>query len=187
MDLKLLEDNVRGFTSPDYGRVVRDGAAYVATERFVRRGLRVCLYAYRKLERLDQTARLLRDAIDFLLRRYHGYAIKERIRAHYRDADLKPGEKADFEHVIPAATLAALLIQDRISVELAMNPPTCLLKKKHHSLLHKQGLANRTPDVWDFWQRYSMLGIRLETHDGTVIDPKTWNLGTHVTYFKIGV
>jgi hypothetical protein len=186
MNLKLLEDNVRGFTSPDYGRVVRDGAAYVATERFVRRGLRVCLYAYRKLERLDQTARLLRDAIDFLLRRYHGYAIKERIRAHYRDADLKPGEKADFEHVIPAATLAALLIQDLISVELAMNPPTCLLKKKHHSLLHKQGLANRTPDVWDFWQRYSMLGIRLETHDGTVIDPKTWNLGTHVTYFKIG-
>jgi hypothetical protein len=186
MDLKLLEDNVRGFTSPDYGRVVRDGAAYVATEQFVRRGLRLCLAAYRKMERLDQTARLLRDAIDFLLRRYHGYAIKERIRAHYREVDLKPTDKTDFEHVIPAATLAALLIQGRISVELAMNPPTCLLKKKNHSLLHKQGLANRTPDVWNFWQRYSMLGVKLETHDGTAVDPSTWNLGTHVKYFKIG-
>lgn len=186
MDLKLLEQQVSGFQSPDYGRVVRDGAAYVATERFVRRGLRLCLAAYRKLERLDQTARLLRDAIDFLLRRYHGYAIKERIRAHYRDSDLQPGEKADFEHVIPAATLAALLIQGRISVELAMNPPTCLLKKKHHALLHRQGLANRTPDVWNFWQRYSMLGVTIETHDGAPVDPSTWNLGTHVKYFKIG-
>lgn len=186
MDLKLLEQQVSGFQSPDYGRVVRDGAAYVATERFVRRGLRLCLAAYRKLERLDQTARLLRDAIDFLLRRYHGYAIKERIRAHYRDSNLQPGEKADFEHVIPAATLAALLIQGRISVELAMNPPTCLLKKKHHALLHRQGLANRTPDVWNFWQRYSMLGVTIETHDGAPVDPSTWNLGTHVKYFKIG-
>ena len=76
MDLKLLESNVKGFAHPDYGRVVRDGAAYVATERFVRRGLKICLALYRKLERLDQTARLLRDAIDFLLRRYHGYAKK---------------------------------------------------------------------------------------------------------------
>ena len=186
MDLKLLESNVKGFAHPDYGRVVRDGAAYVATERFVRRGLRICLALYRKLERLDQTARLLRDAIDFLLRRYHGYAIKERIRAHYRDASLTATDRTDFEHVIPAALLAALLIQGRISVEMAMNPPTCLLTKKHHALLKKQGLSNRTPDVWNFWQRYAMLGIKLETHTGDPVDPKTWNLGTHVTYFKIG-
>jgi hypothetical protein len=185
MDLKLLEDNVRGFSHPDYGRVVRDGQAYVATERFVRRGLKICLAAYLKLERLDQTARLLRDAIDFLLRRYHGYAIKERIKAHYRDADLKPTDKTDFEHVIPAALLAALLIQGKISVELAMNPPTCLLKKKHHALLKKQGLGNKTPDVWNFWKRYEMLGIKLETHTGDEVDIATWNLGTHVTYFKV--
>jgi hypothetical protein len=185
MDLKLLESNVKGFVHPDYGRVVRDGQAYVLTEQFVRRGLRICLTLYRKLERLDQTARLLRDAIDFLLRRYHGYAIKERIRAHYRDASLRPTDKTDFEHVIPAAMLTALLIQGKINIELAMNPPTCLLRKKHHALLKKQGLANKTPDVWNFWQRYSMLGIRIETHTGDPVDTSTWNLGTHVTYFKV--
>jgi hypothetical protein len=185
MDLQLLESNVRGFTHPDYGRVVRDGTTYVLTEKFVRRGLKICLTLYRKLERLDQTARLLRDAIDFLLRRYHGYAIKERIRAHYRDASLKATDKTDFEHVIPAALLAALLIQHKISIDLAMNPPTCLLKKKHHALLKKQGLGNRTPDVWWFWQRYAMLGIKLETHTGVPVDPTVWNLGTHVTHFKI--
>jgi len=185
MDLELLESNVTGFNHPNYGRVVRDGAAYAATERFVKRGLRLCLFAYRRLERLDQTARLLRDAIDFLLRRYHGYCIKERIRAHYRDSSLSATDRTDFEHVIPAALLAALLIQNRIPIELAMNPPTCLLKREHHALLKKQGLANRTPDVWNFWERYSMLGIDLETHDGTKIDTDTWNLGTHCSYFKI--
>jgi hypothetical protein len=185
MDLKLLESNVKGFVHPDYGRVVRDGQAYVLTEQFIRRGLRICLTLYRKLERLDQTARLLRDAIDFLLRRYHGYAIKERIRAHYRDASLRPTDKTDFEHVIPAAMLTALVIQGKITIELAMNPPTCLLRKKHHALLKKQGLANKTPDVWNFWQRYSMLGIRIETHTGDPVDTSTWNLGTHVTYFKV--
>jgi hypothetical protein len=185
MNRQLLEQNVRSFVQPDYGRVVRDGAAYVATERFVRRGLKLCLTLYSRLERLDQTARLLRDAIDFLLRRYHGYCIKERIKAHYRDASLNPGDKADFEHVIPAAVLTALLIKGKIPVELAMNPPTCLLRKKHHALLHKQGYGNRTPDVWNFWERYSMLGIQLETHDGTAVDPATWNLGTHCDYFRI--
>jgi hypothetical protein len=120
-----------------------------------------------------------------LLRRYHGYAIKERIRAHYRDASLRPTDKTDFEHVIPAAMLTALLIQGKINIELAMNPPTCLLRKKHHALLKKQGLANKTPDVWNFWQRYSMLGIRIETHTGDPVDTSTWNLGTHVTYFKV--
>ena len=185
MNLELLESNVKGFVHPDYGRVVRDGQAYVATEMFVRRGLKICLALYRKLERLDQTARLLRDAIDFLLRRYHGYAIKERIRAHYRDASLKATDKTDFEHVIPAALLAALLIQNKITVDLAMNPPTCLIKKKHHALLKKQGLSNKTPDVWNFWERYSMLGIKIETHNGDPVDMTTWTLGTHVTHFKI--
>ena len=185
MNLELLKENVSSFTQPDYGRVVRDGAAYVATEQFVRRGIKICLALYSRLERLDQTARLLRDGIDFLLRRHHGYCIKERIKAHYRDASLSPTDKTDFEHVIPAAVLTALLIKKKITIEMAMNPPTCMLRKKHHALLKKQGYGNRTPDIWNFWERYAMLGIRIETHDGTPVDMKTWNLGTHYQYFQI--
>ena len=185
MNHQTLQENVQGFVHPDYGRVQRDGPAYRATERFTRRGLKLCLMMYRKLNRLDQTARLLRDAIDFLLRRYHVYAIKEQFRAHYRDANLGTKDKVDFEHVIPLANIIALLIQNKISIDLAMNPPTCLLSRRHHAQLKKLGLADRTPDVWNFWQRYAMLGIQLETHTGDPVDPKTWNLGTHVTHFKI--
>ena len=185
MSIEILEEKVKGFVHPDYGRVVRDGAAYVATERFVRRGLKLCLMLYSKIERLDQTARLIRDAIDFLLRRYHGYSVQGRIKAHYRDRSIKANDKVDFEHVIPASVLTALLLQGRISVDLAMNPPTCLVKKRDHRTLQKQGYGNRTPDVWSFWRRYDMLGIELETHNGVAVDPKTWNLGTHVTFFKI--
>lgn len=185
MDIKQLEEAVRNFNPPDYGRVDRDGRAYVATERFVHRGIKICLFLYRKLERLDQTARLLRDTIDFLLRRYHGYAIEGRIKAHYRDASLKPTDKSDFEHVIPAAVLCALLIQGRISIEFAMNPPTCLIRKKDHKLLKKYGYEKRTPDIFWFWLRYKDLNIKIVTHDGTVVDQATWNLGTHYQYFKL--
>jgi len=185
MDPKLLESSVQGFVYPDYGRVIRDGTAYVATDRFVRRGLKICLLLYSKIERLDQTARLIRDAIDFLLRRYHGYSVQGRIKAHYRDQSIRANDKTDFEHVIPASVLTALLIQGRISVDLAMNPPTCLIKKKHHRLLQQHGYGNRTPDVFWFWRRYNLLGIDIETHDGTKVDFNNWNLATHCEYFKI--
>lgn len=185
MDLKILEESVQGFTSPDYGRVPRSGASYLATERFVRRGLQLCLGLYRRGDRLDQTSRLLRDSMDFLLRRYHRYAIKEHIQAHYRDRNVRPGEPVDFEHVIPAANLTALLIQGRIPVGLAMNPPTCMLKRENHAQLGRLGLADSTPDIWNFWQRYRDLGLDLETHRGDPVDQNTWNLGTHVQYFNI--
>lgn len=185
MDLQTLQENVQGFAHPEYGRVQRDGAAFVATERFVRRGLTICLTVYRRLQRLDQTAALLRYFMDHLLRKYHDYAIKDQFRAHYRDADLSVTDKTDFEHVIPVAVLMALLIHNKITVELAMNPPTCLIKKRHHKLLKSQGLDNKTPDTWWFWKRYARLGIRLETHTGDPVDPAVWNLGTHVTHFSI--
>ena len=184
MDLDQLKKNVENFAHPDYGRVGRDGAAYLATERFVKRGLKICLFLYQKIERLDQTARLLRDAIDFLLRRYHGYAIKERIKAHYRDASITSKDKTDFEHVIPAALIGALLIQGRISVNMAMNPPTCLVKKADHARLKKLGLSHKTPDIWFFWKRYEALGIKIETHNGESVDSE-WNLGTHYKFFNV--
>lgn len=186
MELQHLEESVRGFQPPSYGRVQRTGESYVATQRFTRRVVTLGVRLYQKIERLDQTARLIRDVIEWALRRYHGYAIKERIRAHYIDASIQPHEKRGivFEHVIPVRYIIALLLQGRISVDLAMHPPTCLLRKQQDTLLERLGLGDSTPDVWNFWQRYRDLRINIITHDGTPVDQGTWTLGDHYRYFQ---
>ena len=187
MDRLLLEQSVRGFQPPNYGRVQRSGETYLATERFTRRVVRLGVRLYHRIERLDQTARLIRDGIEWALRRYHGYAIKERIQAHYRDATIQAHERRNlvFEHVIPVRYIIALLLQGRISVELAMNPPTCVLRKREDTVLEGLGLGDTTPDVWHFWQRYQALGIDIVTHDGTTVDQHTWTLGVHMDYFGL--
>lgn len=188
MELQQLQESVRGFQPPGYGRVQRSGESYRATEEYVRREVAEAVARYRDIERLDQSARLLRDKIESALRRYHGYAIKERIRAHYQDSTIQSHEKKGivFEHVIPVRYLVALLLQDRITVSYAMNPPTCLLRKAQDTMLERLGLGERTPDIWNFWQRYRDLDIDIVTHDGTAVDQNTWNLGDHYQYFKVG-
>ena len=187
MDRQHLEESVRGFQAPDYGRVQRSGDAYMATHTFTRRVVDICVRLYRRIERLDQTARLIRDLIEWALRRYHNYAIKERIRAHYRDATIRAHEKKGlvFEHVIPVRYVVALLLQGRITVDQAMNSPTCLLRKRADTVLEGLGLGDTTPDVWHFWLRYQDLGIDIVTHNGAAVDQATWNLGVHMDYFGI--
>ena len=185
MDREQLEESVRGFQPPAYGRVQRTGETYVATELFTRRVVLIGVRLYRRIERLDQTARLIRDLMEWALRRYHGYAIKERIRAHYRDASIQAHEKKNlvFEHVIPVRYIMALLLQDRITVDQAMHPPTCLLRKAQDTQLERLGLGDSTPDVFWFWQRYRDLGITVVTHDGAVVDQQTWTLWDHYQRF----
>ena len=187
MELQRLEESVRGFHPPHYGRVQRSGESYQATRQFTERVVTVAVRLYQRIERLDQTARLIRDLIEWALRRYHGYAIKERIRAHYRDRSIQPHEKQNlvFEHVIPVRYVIGLLLLSRITVEQAMNPPTCTLRKADHDRLEDLHLGDTTPDVWNFWQRYDDLGLDIVTHDGTAVDQTTWTLGSHVQYFDI--
>lgn len=184
---RTLQEAVRDFHPPAYGRVQRTGETYVATQRFTEKVVRIGVRLYRRIERLDQTARLIRDLIEWALRRYHGYAIKERISAHYRDVTIQPHERTNlvFEHVIPVRYIVALLLQDRISVSLAMNPPTCQLRKSHDTLLERLGLGDSTPDVWLFWQRYRDLGIDIVTHDGDAVDQTAWTLADHCDKFGI--
>ena len=194
MDLQQLQESTQEFQPSDYGRVVRSGETYVATERFVRGEVEDALARYRAKEVLDQEARLLRDKADQALRRYHDYAIKERLGkpgAHYRDSRIQPGESKGliFEHVIPVRYLLNMLIHNRISIELAMNPPTCLLRKEQDMLLSKPihkggfGLADRTPCPFNFWRRYQGLNIAIVTHSNEPIDQTTWTLWDHYQRF----
>lgn len=184
MHTNLLE-RLKGFKPIKYTRVTRDGASYAQTEVFVRRALRLCLWTYKRLDSANQTARLLRDVIDFVLRRYHGYCIKEKLGAHYREVGLKSDDKVDFEHVLPAALARDLLIYDRISISEALNVPTCMISRKNHKKLNSKKLASTTPDPYNFWARYKILNINIETHDGTVVDMTIWNLDQHYQYFKV--
>ncbi len=188
MNQEQLRECTEGFQPSSYGRVQRSGETYVATERWARSVVTWALEQYRQMDRLDQTARLLRDQMEKALRRYHDYAIKERLGkpgAYYRDATIKPHEKTGliFEHVIPVRYLINMLIQNKISIELAMNPPTCLLREAQDDILEKAGLGDRTPCPFNFWRRYQSLNIEIITHDNQPIDQSTWTPYDHFERF----
>jgi len=183
--MQPLKERVDGFAQKKPTPVKRGGASYDATYRFVSRGLRLCVWMYRRLKVEDQTARLIRDVIDFLLRRYHGYAIKENIGAHYYEKGLPHGARTEFEHVIPAAVARDLLLFDRMTIDEALNIPTCRLSAAKHKKLNSTKLGSTTPDIYWFWQRYKDLNINVETHDGTTVDMMCWNLDSHYAHFNV--
>ena len=183
--MKPLIERVSGFAQKKPAPVKRGGASYDATYKFCVRGLKLCVWTYKRLSVEDQTARLIRDTMDFLLRRYHGYCIKENIGAHYYEKGLAHKAKTDFEHVIPASVARDMLLYGRITIDEALNIPTCQLSKAKHKKLNSTALGSSTPDIYWFWQRYQSLGINIETHDGTDVDTVTWNLDTHYKYFGV--
>lgn len=174
---------LEGWAPANHPKVKRSGASYQQTDDFVRAELERWLHRYRELETHDQTARLIRDEIDDLLRRYHGYCIEENEGAHYREVGLTPESQVEFEHIIPAKVARDALLTGRMTISDALNIPTCDLSREKHRELAGSGLAKTTPDPYWFWRRYRDLGIRIETRDGTPVDLETWNLDTHYDHF----
>lgn len=181
--MNTLMERVGGFAQKKPTPVKRGGASYNATYQFCRGEIERYVEMYKQLPGEDQTARLLRDMIDILLRRYHGYSIKENIGAHYFEKGLPHGTKTEFEHVIPAAVARDLLLHDRLTVDEALNIPTCRISAVNHRRLNATKLSSSTPDIYWFWQRYRELNVKIETHDGVDVDMHTWNLHSHYDYF----
>jgi len=186
--LDLLREAVEGFEEINYRQVMveRNEESYRITEEFVRSEVQRYVEMYRNLTTLDQRARLIRDAIDLLLRRGHGYTIEGSIGAHYRQVGVDI-DNCIFEHMIPQSRIRDLLIQDRVTITQAMNPPTCLISKENDALLSKSGFNNKTPSYWHFFDRYSKtFEATYETFNGQCIsDPHEWNLGQHYKFFGI--
>ena len=178
-------ERVTGFAQKKPAHVRRGGASYDATFQFCRSEIERYVAMYKSLPAEDQTARLIRDMLDVLIRRYHGYCIKENFGAHYFESNLAHDVKTEFEHVIPASVARDMLLFDRLTVVEALNIPTCRLSAAKHKKLNSTKLGSTTPDIGWFWQRYSGLGISVETHDGTAVDMATWNLDNHYAYFNI--
>jgi hypothetical protein len=174
---------LEGWTPADHPRVKRSGASYQQTEDFIRCELQRWVERYHGLDAHDQTARLIRDEIDDHLRRYHEYCIQQNQGAHYREAGLTKDVKIEFEHIIPAKVARDALITGRMSVDDALNVPTCYISRIKHSELSATGMQKSTPDPYWFWRRYRNLGIRIETRNGTPVDLGSWNLDTHYEYF----
>lgn len=179
----MLKESIANFREPVYVRVQRSAETYRATADYVQINLARLAEAYRMTENDQQTLRLIRDDIDNALRRYHGYCIKENITAHYIDPDCEGN--GIFEHMIPASTVRDMLLHGVITPAQACNPPTCKLSKDKDALLREAGWASRTPDIYNFWQRYSNCFdvSKFTTYDGTQIDITQWNLDKHFEYF----
>lgn len=185
---QLLKEAVEGFQEVNYRQVSvdRNQESYNITDEFIESEVTRLLEMYRGLTKLDQRARLIRDGIDLYLRRGHGYSIEGSIGSHYRQigVDVK---NCIFEHMIPQSRIRDLLIQDRISIRQAMNPPTCLISKENDTLLSKSGYNNKTPSYWHFFDRYTKtFDAAYETFNGQVIaDPHAWTLWEHYKHFGI--
>lgn len=183
MSLKSL---VESFNEVNYPRVTRNADSYAKSEQFVVIELERLLSMYKELDTVDQTARLIRDGIDYWLRRYHGYSVEGSIGSHYRETGIS-AEHCDFEHVIPQAKIRDMLIQGKLTIRQAMNPPTCLINKENHIALKQAGWASKTPSIWHFFDRYTgVFTATFETFNGQPItDPHNWTLGKHYEYFGI--
>jgi hypothetical protein len=183
--MKTLLERIDGFAQTKLTPVKRGGASYDATYQWAVAKITDAVAKYKAHPVEDQHARLNRDDIEHALRRYQNYCIKENIGAHYFEKGLAHGTKTEFEHVIPARVARDLLLRDRLTVDEALNIPTCRLSAAKHKKLNSTKLGSTTPDIYWFWQRYQKLDIKLETHDGVEIDVSTWNLDSHYSYFKV--
>lgn len=174
---------------PIYNRVRRDENTYRATNELLSLELERLVGSYQELEthknsgeqqEVLQSLRLIRDLIDFVLRRYHGYAIRQRIGAHYSEAELD-GEDSIYEHLIPASILRDLLLGGVLSIQHVLDSPTVLLSKENDRKLREKGLVSANRDLWFPFRRYELAGIkgRIISVEGSPINLNNWTLKDH--------
>ena len=180
-----LKESLENFTAPNYGKTLRTPATYKTVADYRAQNLLNLIQKYHAVKNDQQLLREIRNDIDYNLRRYHEYCIKQRdgMQAHYHEVGA--AEDCDFEHLIPAARIRDLLLADIISVEQALNAPTVRLSRLKHSQLKDAGWASHTPNMWLPFRRYSnVFEATYTTYDGSAIDPETWTLEDHYNYFK---
>lgn len=167
----MLKEAIDNWRQPVYVRNKRGPESYRATALYVTTKLEQLVELYKDTRNDVQTARLIRDDIDNALRRYHGYCIKENIGAHYVEVGLEGN--GIFEHMIPASTVRDMLIAGVLTPVQACNVPMCKLSKKHDDLLREKGWVSKTPDEYNFWERYKYCfdveGV-FTTWDGQSVD-----------------
>jgi len=181
----MLKESLDQFIAPVYGKTKRTAETYQTVARRCLTKITELVVEYRSVRNDQQLLREIRNDIDYYLRRYHEYCIKQRdgLKAHYHEIDADTA--TDFEHLIPAARIRDLLLAGVLTVEQALNAPTVCLSRSKHKELQQAGWASTTPDMWLPFRRYSQLfNAVFQTHDGTAVDTETWTLSKHYHYFE---
>jgi hypothetical protein len=178
-----LKTLVESYRPTVYKRVKRSEQTHLESKQLAEKEISRLLSLYQHQHTL-QEKRLVRDAIDRWLRRYHGYVIEGGIGSHYVEVGVNI-KSCIFEHVIPARDALDMLLQGIMTVAQAMNIPTCLISKDNDQILSKSGLVKSSPDYWLFFKRYNVLTAQFATHDGNIIDTDTWTLEQHYNYFDV--
>jgi len=183
--MNSLKESVNGFRKRNYQRVQRNEYSYQQTNTFIKGELIRLLEMYNACLVEDQKARLIRDTIDHHIRRYNGYSIEGKFGAHYRQAGVNESS-CIFEHIIPVTNVVAMLIEKRLTIDQALNTPTCYINKKDDVVLRENGLGSSSPDNWNFFKRYKILNSTFNTFNGYAItDLNNWTLEDHYNYFKV--
>jgi hypothetical protein len=176
-----LEESIATFDQVVHPKTSRSALTYQAIESWaVHEITRNRHYYLTYSGELPYTKRLYRDGIDFALRRYHEYCIKQRIGHHYVQADLK--EKGVFEHMVPLCTIRDMVIAGVIRPIQGCKMPMCRISKANDKLLREAGLASATPDIFNFWKRYNCIDAVFTTYQYTKVD-KSMTLDDHFKLF----
>ena len=180
----MLKESLQQFTAPVYGKTQRSPATYKTVAQHCTNHLTRLVDEYKAVRNDQQLLREIRNDIDYYLRRYHEYCIKQRdgMQAHYHE--IGADNETDFEHLIPAARIRDLMLAGVLTVEQALNAPTVRLSRSKHKMLGEAGWSSTTPDMWLPFRRYSQIfEAEYQTHDGTAVNPETWTLERHYQYF----
>jgi hypothetical protein len=181
----MLKESLEQFTAPVYGKTRRSVNTYRTVAEHCSTNLERLVAEYIGTRNNQQLLREIRNDIDYYLRRYHEYCIKQRdnMGAHYHE--IGADEKTDFEHLIPNGRVRDLLLANVITVTQALNTPTVRLSRAKHAALKDAGWSSHTPDMWLPFRRYSQVfSAKFETFDGQSINPETWTLADHYNYFE---
>ncbi|MEW6206027.1 MAG: hypothetical protein AB1516_11960 [Pseudomonadota bacterium] len=109
----------------------------------------------------------------------------------YREKDLpnpwipKKGQPAVIcDHAIPVSELVKLYLQNNIPPEELIFYPVVRISKEANDKLTKAGLAKKGNQPDFPLSRYSKIDLKIVTHFGEEIDPKTWTLEQHMNLVR---
>ena len=188
--MPILQESMQNMRVKHYTRVKRNDKAYRQCEEWAVVALERLLKLYRNsVVEEDMQARLWRDRIDNAIRRYQEYAIQGRIKSHYNQSGVSLlAKNVTFEHVIPQRVVRDKLIDGELSINQALNVPTCRVSKTVDQALRDNSLHDSTPDGWIYFKRYQIVApdIKIETYNGKSIDNlDTWTLEDHYRFFNV--
>jgi hypothetical protein len=189
-DIKEIQSIVESWQPRRKKTVKRNETAYSQCKEFIEQELERLLTMYRNtVFEEDMRARLIRDFIDFALRRYHGYAIQGSIKSHYNQKGASMASKdCIFEHVIPAGQVRDMLIDGALTINQALNVPTCRVSRDNNKRLNDLGLHDHNSTPFYPFRRYkaAMGNSTFETYNGQVeVNLDTWSLADHYKQFNI--